>query len=116
MTTSKKKIDFTTDMKKVERLLKDIPEDRQPIAHNIYNELCFIQNTLDELKQQVAQDGAVTLFKQGKQEFLKEHPAMKSYNTTISRFSALYKQLIDILPEENEKQQDDPLMDFIKGD
>ncbi|MED0665669.1 hypothetical protein P4T04_04975 [Bacillus badius] len=116
MTTSKKKVTISTDMRKVKRLLKEIPEERQPIAQGLYNELVFMQNTLNSLKEQVEQEGAVSMFKQGKQEFLREHPALKAYNTTVQRFSLLYKQLVDLLPPTTgAEQQTDPLIDFIKG-
>ncbi|MGS7463794.1 hypothetical protein [Bacillus paranthracis] len=115
MTTSKKKIIISADMRKVKKLLKEIPVDRQPIAQGIYNELVFIQNTLSTLKEQVEADGPTAMFKQGKQEFLREHPALKAYNTTIQRFSLLYKQLIDLLPPTEIESQNDALIDFIKG-
>ncbi|WP_449354400.1 hypothetical protein ACUL41_14830 [Virgibacillus natechei] len=114
MATSKKKAVVSTDMRKVKRLLKEIPDDRQPIAQGLYEELVFMQNTLATLKQQVEEEGAVSLFKQGAQEFLREHPALTAYNKTIQRYGQIYKQLMDLLPKSDEKQQQDPLLDFIK--
>ncbi|MBD7939453.1 hypothetical protein H9655_20640 [Cytobacillus sp. Sa5YUA1] len=115
MTTTRRKVTISTDMRKVKKLLKEVPEDRQPIATGIYNELVFMQNTLATLKAQVEDEGPVNMFKQGKQEFLREHPALKAYNTTIQRFSLLYKQLIDLLPRTEIEAQNDALMDFING-
>lgn len=116
MTTLKKKPTVSTDMRKLKKLLKDIPEDRQPIAQGLYNELVFMQNTMKHLKQQVEEEGGVSLFKQGKQEFLREHPALKAYNTTIQRYSLIYKQLMDLLPPPEMKQPSDPLLDFIEAE
>lgn len=113
--TTKKKATVSADMRKVKRLLKDIPEDRKPIAEGLYNELVFMQNTMAALKQQVEEEGAVSMFKQGRQEFLREHPALKAYNTTIQRYSLIYKQLVDLLPKTETEQQTDALIDFIKG-
>lgn len=115
MATSRQKVNVSADMKKVKKLLKDIPEERKPIADSIYKELVFMQNTLDKLKKQVDEEGPVSLFKQGKQEFLREHPALKAYNTTIQRFSLLYKQLIELLPPVDQQPQNDPLIDFIQA-
>ncbi|MFB4472718.1 hypothetical protein ACDI16_07195 [Oceanobacillus caeni] len=115
MTTNKKKPTISTDMRKLKKLLKDIPEDRQPIGQGLYNELVFMQNTMTKLKQQVEEEGAVSMFKQGKQEFLREHPALKAYNTTIQRYSLIYKQLVDLLPKMEEKPHDDPLISFISA-
>jgi len=114
MATLKKKENISTDMKKVKTLLDNVPEQRQPVAQGLYSELVFMQNTMAVLKRQVEEEGAVSMFKQGRQEFLREHPALKAYNTTIQRYSLIYKQLVDLLPKTDEGQQTDPLIDFIK--
>lgn len=112
MTKTKKPV-VSADMKKVRRLMRDIPEDRRAIAQGLFKELVFMQNTLNSLRQQVENEGAVDMFKQGKQEFLREHPALKAYNTTIQRYNLIYKQFIDLLPQTDNVQEDDPLIDFI---
>src|SRR5699024_5250352 len=114
--TSRQKPKVSTDMRKVKKLLEEIPEERQPIATGLYNELVFMQNTLDSLKEQVERDGAVDMFKQGRQEFLREHPALKAYNVTIQRYSLIYKQFVALLPRTDAEQKHDDLIDFIKGD
>lgn len=111
--TKKKKAVISADMKKVEKLLQDIPEDRRAIGQGLYNELVFMQNTLKKLKEQVEEEGAVSMFKQGKQEFLREHPALKAYNTTIQRYNLIYKQFIELLPRIDGNNQSDELLDFI---
>lgn len=110
-----KSVNTTKDMKKLEAAIKTIPQDRQAIAKSLYNELVFMQNTLDTLKQQVEEEGPTAMFKQGAQEFLREHPALKGYNTTVQRYSLLYKQLVDLLPAVITEPKDDPLLSFIKG-
>ncbi|EJS08203.1 hypothetical protein [Bacillus cereus] len=114
MRTSKKIVAISSDMKKLKTILKQIPSDRLPIAQSIYNELVFMQTTLDTLKAQVSEEGPTAMFKQGRQEFLREHPALKAYNTTVQRYSLLYKQLVDLLPPTDLKPKEDELIDFIK--
>lgn len=107
--------DISKEMKKLKKILKEIPQDRQAVAQSLYTELVFMQKTLEKLRQQVEEEGPTAMFKQGKQEFLREHPALKGYNTTVQRYSLLYKQLTDLLPPTAGTQQSDPLIDFIKG-
>ncbi|MGH0943467.1 hypothetical protein ACQVTS_19670 [Bacillus mycoides] len=114
MSTSKRVTVISSDMKKLKRILEQIPTERLPIAQSLYNELVFIQNTLDTLKAQVDEEGPTAMFKQGRQEFLREHPALKAYNTTVQRYSLLYKQLVDLLPPAKKGEQEDELMSFIK--
>lgn len=112
---SVKDLDTSKEMKKLKTILKQIPKDRQAIAQSLYNELVFMQKTLEVLKQQIEEEGPTAMFKQGVQEFLREHPALKGYNTTVQRYSLLYKQLTDLLPPAAGTQQSDSLLDFIKG-
>lgn len=104
---------LTTDLRKLKAQLKEVPAERQPIANNLFNELVFMQQTLDALKAQVSEEGGVSMFKQGKQEFLREHPALKAYNTTIQRYSLINKQLIDLLPKVEQTATADALTAFL---
>lgn len=108
---AKKRI--STELKEI---LDKIPEDRKAIAGRIADELVFMQSTLQDLKKQIKENGTVELFEQGKQSFMRESPALKSYNTTIQRYSALYKQLCDMLPKEVEAEKSNAVYDFLKGD
>ncbi|EPY2304111.1 hypothetical protein FDF18_15310 [Clostridium sporogenes] len=109
-----KNIEISKEMKKLSKILKEVPKDRQPIAQSLFEELVFMQKTLVKLKEQIEEEGPTSMFKQGKQEFLREHPALKGYNTTIQRYSLLYKQLTDLLPPTTGTDKSDPLIDFIK--
>lgn len=104
--------------KRINTELKDIlarmPEDKKAIAGRIADELIFMQATLAELKKQIKENGTIEHFEQGRQSFLRESPALKSYNTTIQRYSALYKQLTDLLPKEQEAEKANAIYDFIK--
>lgn len=114
--TKKKDIDISKEMKKVKVMLKLIPKERQAIANTLFDELVFMQNTLTELKAQVDKDGPVELFKQGKQEFYREHPALQGYNKTLQRYTQTIKQLTELLPPAEHEQKTDPLLEFLKGD
>ena len=66
--------------------------------------------TLDELKEKIKETGTVELFKQGKQEFWRESPALRAYNTTVQRYSLLYKQLTDLYPRQPRIYRTTPYM------
>lgn len=97
------------------KMLKQVPEDKKPIAEKLIREILFISETLEDLKEQIAEYGTVELFKQGKQEFMRESPALKAYNTTVQRYSLLYKQLTDLLPKTAPESKDNALYEFIKA-
>jgi hypothetical protein len=108
-------MDLSKEIRGLKRILRDIPKDRQPIAQSLFNEISFMEQTLIKLKDQVEAEGVTTVFKNGTQQFVKEHPALKAYNTTIQRYSLLYKQITDLLPPIVTEEKTDPLIDFIKG-
>ncbi len=101
--------------KQFNKILKQVPEDKKPIAASLIKELTFMALTLEELKEKIKETGTVELFKQGKQEFLRESPALKAYNTTVQRYSLLYKQLTDLLPKAAQDIQENALYEFIKA-
>lgn len=101
------------DTKDFEMILGKIPEDKQPIAEKLIDELTFMTRTLGELKEMVRLNGPVDLFKQGSNEYYRESPALKGYNTTIQRYSLLYKQLEGLLPKVPTDTKGDALLKFI---
>jgi hypothetical protein len=49
---------------------------------------------------------------QGDYTIERENPALKSYNTTIKNYTAVIKQLNDMLPAKEEKPKDDGFESF----
>ena len=108
--------EFSTDLKQFEELLKIIPDERKTIAQKLITEICFLTKTLEDLRKIIDETGTVDLFEQGKQKFMRESPALKAYNTTIQRYSLIYKQLeimISICLKENSEIE---LYKFINQD
>lgn len=102
------------DVRKLKKILKLVPADRKDIAEKLMIEISFVAETLADLREKIKENGTVDHFKQGKQEFLRESPALKSYNTTIQRYSLLYKQLTDLLPPpEVDNKKKNEVLDFI---
>ena len=102
------------DVRKLKKILKLVPADRKDIAEKLIVEIAFVAETLADLREKIKENGTVDHFKQGKQEFLRESPALKSYNTTIQRYSLLYKQLTDLLPPpEVDSKKKNEVLDFI---
>lgn len=107
--------EYSKAKRQFNQILKKIPEDRRAIGEKLINELLFMYKTLNDLKEQVGENGTVELFKQGKQEFMRESPALKAYNTTVQRYSLLYKQLTDLLPKTAQDNKENALYEFIKA-
>ncbi|MFD3244672.1 hypothetical protein ACE3L8_10175 [Staphylococcus simulans] len=100
------------NLEKFKKYLDDNEMDNKHIAYDLLEELIFMKETMEELKQTVRKEGATYVFTQGEQSYLKENPAMKAYNTTITKYNATYKQLLTLLPEQTES---DAFMDFVNN-
>jgi hypothetical protein len=111
---TKKVAPVCADTHELEKIIRLVSDDRKHIAKKLAHELIFMGGTLDDLKTTVKGTGAVDLFEQGRQSFMRESPALKAYNTTIQRYSLLFKQLTDMLPKQAQDNADSTLFDFIK--
>ncbi len=99
----------------LEAILERIPEDKKYVGQKIIDELVFMQDTLTTLKRKIKEKGTEEEFIQGKQNFVRESTALRSYNTTVQRYSALYKQLTDLMPKTQEAEKSNAVYDFLKG-
>lgn len=95
-------------------ILQKIPEDKRYIGEKLIKELTFLETTLDRLRAQINETGEVEHFEQGKQDFLRESPALKAYNTTVQRYSVMYRQLTDLMGKSVEAEKSNAVYDFLK--
>lgn len=107
MTNKTKKSDFL-------EILSKISSDKRMIADKLVSELSFMEETLEDLKEQIRKTGTIEQFEQGRQSFLRESPALKSYNTTVQRYSMLYRQLCDLAGKTQEAEKSNPVYEFLK--
>lgn len=103
-----------TIKKEYKEILAKIPEDKKVIGEKLVEELSFMEKTLASLKRLIEENGEMEHFKQGKQDFLRESPALKSYNTTVQRYSVMYRQLTDLIGKSQEAEKSNAVYDFLK--
>lgn len=114
-TEEEKQARIKKEMRKLRRLFKTLPKDKQKAAEGLINEAAFMRVTLEETRYIIDHEGVLEHFEQGSQKFLREHPATKVYNTMINRYAAVCKQLFDMIPDPDQgKAAEDELMAFVK--
>ena len=99
---------------KMSEILDRIPADKQMIAEKLVDELVFMEKTLTKLKKKIETEGEVEHFEQGKQNFDRESPALKSYCTLVQRYSVMYRQLTDLVGKSAETEKSNAVYDFLK--
>ena len=97
---------------KLNGLFQNIPKDSKTLCEGLINNAAFMFVTLNELQEEVKQHGAMLKATSGNGfEIVKDNPAYKAYNTMISRYTVIIKQLSDLLPED--EHAGDALMQWL---
>lgn len=103
------------ELTRLRKSFKPLPEDKRRLAEGLMQEAAFMRVTLEETREIIDREGVIELFEQGKQRFLREHPATKVYTSFVNRYSTVVKQLVDLLPDPKQGQDvTDELMEFVK--
>ena len=92
-------------IKKLEATFKALGGDKMTIGLSLIKEAHFMAETLTRLRNTLNDEDLIENFQQGAQSFLREHPALKSYQSIM-------KQLIDMLPD-NSKKMGESLSRFL---
>lgn len=110
-----KQAQIKKEITKLRRLFKSLPKEKQRAAEGLIQEAAFMRVTLEETRYIIDHQGILEYFVQGSQNFLREHPATKVYNTMINRYASVCKQLFDMIPDPQVGEQaEDELMAFVK--
>lgn len=102
------------ELNKLNRIFKNLPDDKKKFAEGLKRQAAFMFATLAELQEQIDDEGVVEVFTQGAQSMLREHPATKVYNSMIKNYTTVCKQLLDMLPADDRDKNEDELMAFVK--
>ena len=109
--SSKKEIDKETlvnrEIRRLTDLFKDIDRNKRLTAKGLIEEASFMKVTLHELKQMIDESGPIDEMPQGEYSILREHPALKSYNTMVQRYTNIINQLTGLHPKEEVKREVD---------
>lgn len=113
------KVESEKEIKKIYNRYKKyfelIGQDKLSAYDDLLNNIAFMTYTLSTLQNEIKEKGVVERFEQGTQNFLRENPALKSYNTTIKNYISAVKQLNDLLPEKEDKKVGEDLIKFVMG-
>lgn len=101
---------------KYKKIFKAIGQDKLAINDDLLVNIAFMVVTLEDLQKEVHEKGVVEHFIQGKQNFLREQPALKAYNTTIKNFNSSMKILNDLMPNGEKVQEGENLLQFMASD
>lgn len=86
------------EKKRLNTLLLELAENKKKAAEGLIDECAFMRATLKQLRDYIDDNGCIDEMQQGEYSILRESPAVRTYNTMVQKYSAVCKQLFDMLP------------------
>lgn len=104
------------EIERLTKLFKDIESNKRLTAKGLIEEASFMKATLAELKESIDENGPIDEMSQGEYTILREHPALKSYNTMVKNYTSIIDKLLGLLPKDVKVvDNDDGFDDFINS-
>ncbi|GGC97847.1 hypothetical protein [Pontibacillus salipaludis] len=106
---TEKEKEIKKEFNRLRRILKkfDIEKNRLSTAEGLLHESAFMRVTLQELKEDINQNGAIDEMPQGDYSIMRESPSVKTYNTMVQRYATVNKEIFSLLPKDQSKADDD---------
>lgn len=101
------------EINRIKKIYKDLPKDKIKVIDGLIVEASFMKLVLEELREDLFKNGTTEMYENGPQVVKRERPESKIYLTTIQRYSQVMKQLIDYMPIEEKKEEQDELLQFL---
>lgn len=116
VTKSKEKA-IKKEENRLKKIYKNIAKDKKSTIEGLIQRAAFMRVSLDEMEQDINENGFTEKFSQGNQEpYLRQRPIADIYNKMNTSYQKIIKQLTDLLPkEEPKKEETDEFADFVCG-
>ena len=92
---------ISSEIERLNNILVNIHESKRNIAKRLIENIAFMSVMLEDMQEEIKKKGATIEAINGNGfTVISENPTMKSYNTTVNRFTTATKQLFDLLPKD----------------
>ena len=99
-------------LSELEATFKNMDNDKGRVGLDLLTEVQFMKRTLERLRNEIDNSDLVIEMQQGSYSIDRSNPAIATYNTTITNYNKLIKQITDLLPNENLKNRSDGFEEF----
>lgn len=88
------------------KLFSKVDAKRKKAVNSLIENAAFMSVTLDDLQMQINRNGAVSEYQNGENQWgTKKSPQIEIYNSMIKNHMSILKQLTDLMPEPEIKQE-----------
>src|SRR5690625_1063558 len=97
---------------RLDNIFSILDEDKINVAEGLISEAAFMRVTLEDLKDEINENGTVDIMPQGEYSIRRQSPEVQVYNTMIQRYNTTYKELFSLLPKEKSEFVDEEFDNF----
>lgn len=94
-----KNVRIKAEKERLTKIYKTLPEKEFKTAEKLIDNIAFMSVTLEDLMEIINNDELVKTTINASQTFIKEHPALTSYNKMYANFLKGIQQLSSLLPK-----------------
>ncbi|AFA49835.1 hypothetical protein Awo_c31070 [Acetobacterium woodii DSM 1030] len=99
------------------KIYKNMQMDKDiiKVLEGLISDAAFMRVSIEELKQKLIKEGLMEKFKNGSQVFDRERPEAKAFRDYGKQYDNIMKQLIDLMPAKEQKEEQDQLLQFFQS-
>jgi hypothetical protein len=103
------------EIKSLKRSYKDLPGNKKASADRLIPRAAYMRVTLENYEKDMKENGSYEMFTQSKDTppYERDRPVARLYNTMNKNYQSIMKQIDDLAPKQEAKQEDDGFGDFI---
>ncbi len=96
-----------TEKTRLEQIFAGIDAKRRDTVQSLIDNAAFIAVTLEDLQDEINTNGVISEYQNGANQWgTKKSPEVEVYNTMIKNYTTIIKQLTELLPEGEVKEDD----------
>jgi len=97
----------TKEKNRLKRLFKNIPQNKLRVVEGLIVQAARLRILLNEMWIDISENGDYEMFSQSDkaEPYERERPVARLYNTRDQSYQRIIKQLTDLLPDENDKEE-----------
>lgn len=93
-----KKVTEQGELRRLKKLYSDIPENKKELVDGLLVQASRLRVSLNQLWEDLQENGETEVFKQGNDAFKRERPESKIFTARDKNYQAIMKQLDALLP------------------
>lgn len=103
--------------RRLKRIYKNVDKDNKAIIDGLIQRAAYMRVALEDWELDIMENGIVEMFTQSDKTdpYERERPVARLYNTMNKNYQSIIKQLSDLVPKPEPKQEDDGFEDFVNG-